>query len=185
MQDSFFLSLFSTLSSSSLSIVSIKRIYHDLILNSRRTKEQREALKNYNRPVMKNLNGLVIRRKPSKNEKHNGRTTKMLIAVLLLFLITELPHGVLYLLSGILGDCFFRYCYLNFGEIIDILVLLNGTINFILYCLMSRQFRTLFGRLFKPKIMRTRQTTARQTDIQTTHLWSTKPTPLATLDTIF
>lgn len=76
----------------------------------------------------------------------------MLVAVLLLFLVTEIPQGVLGLLSGVQGECFFRNCYHNFGEVMDILALLNGAINFILYCSMSRQFRTTFGELFKPRI---------------------------------
>lgn len=122
---------------------------------------------------MKNLpinNGSVIPRRPSKNEKHADRTTRMLVAVLLLFLITEIPQGVLGLLSGILGDCFFRNCYHNFGEVMDILALLNGAINFILYCLMSRQFRTSFEQLFKPKIMKKCQPATQQTDVQSTYV---------------
>jgi hypothetical protein len=34
------------------------------------------------------------------------------------------------------------------GEFLDLLALLNSTINFLLYCSMSRQFRTHFQRLF-------------------------------------
>ncbi|XP_043679184.1 G-protein coupled receptor dmsr-1-like [Vespula pensylvanica] len=138
-----------------------------------RTKNRKQALKNYNQPLVKNLpinNGSVIPRRPSKNEKHADRTTRMLVAVLLLFLITEIPQGVLGLLSGILGDCFFRNCYHNFGEIMDILALLNGAINFILYCLMSRQFRTSFEQLFKPKIMKKCQPATQQTDVQSTYV---------------
>lgn len=35
----------------------------------------------------------------------------------------------------------------------DILALLNSAINFILYCSMSRQFRTTFTVLFRPKFI--------------------------------
>lgn len=35
----------------------------------------------------------------------------------------------------------------------DILALLNSAINFILYCSMSRQFRTTFTLLFRPKCL--------------------------------
>lgn len=89
-------------------------------------------------------------RRNIKTDKRTDRTTKMLVAVLLLFLITEIPQGILGLLSGILGKAFFVQCYHLFGELMDILALLNGAINFILYCSMSRQFRTTFGHLFKP-----------------------------------
>ncbi|XP_050681461.1 G-protein coupled receptor dmsr-1-like isoform X2 [Leptidea sinapis] len=82
-----------------------------------------------------------------KADKRTDRTTKMLLAVLLLFLVTELPQGILGLMSGLLGACFFKRCYGLFGELMDFLALLNGAINFILYCSMSRQFRQTFRQL--------------------------------------
>lgn len=88
--------------------------------------------------------------------RHTDRTTIMLLAILILFLITEIPQGILVLLSVILddnNDAFFRNCYTAFNEVMDILALINGAINFILYCAMSRQFRQTFIRLFRPKIL--------------------------------
>ncbi|XP_014203444.1 sex peptide receptor [Copidosoma floridanum] len=81
-------------------------------------------------------------------EKQTDRTTKMLLAVLLLFLLTEFPQGMMGLLSGLLGKPFFNTCYLKLGEVMDILALINSAINFILYCAMSRQFRQTFNQLF-------------------------------------
>ncbi|KAG7203011.1 hypothetical protein KM043_010139 [Ampulex compressa] len=142
-----------------------------------RAKGRKQALKGYNQcqPASKSSsapmsNGLQGPRRPSKSERRADRTTRMLVAVLLLFLVTEIPQGVLGLLSGVLGDCFFRNCYHNFGEIMDILALLNGAINFILYCSMSRQFRTTFGQLFKPKIMQKWHPATQQTDLQSTYV---------------
>lgn len=89
------------------------------------------------------------------------------MAVLLLFLITEVPQGVLGLLSGILGHCFFRNCYHQLGEFMDILALLNGAINFILYCSMSRQFRDTFSKMFKPQIL---VKCTPPTDVQSTYV---------------
>lgn len=86
-------------------------------------------------------------------DKNCDRTTKMLLAILLLFLLTEFPSGILALLSGILGKDFFHNVYMNFGEMMDILALINSAINFILYCSMSRQFRDTFRKLFTPKIL--------------------------------
>lgn len=95
----------------------------------------------------------------------------MLVAVLLLFLVTEIPQGILGLLSAALGDCFFRNCYHKFGELMDILALLNGSINFILYCSMSRQFRMIFGQLFKPRIMNKWPTmNHQQIEVQSTYV---------------
>ncbi|XP_076657005.1 G-protein coupled receptor dmsr-1 [Halictus rubicundus] len=136
-----------------------------------RAKGRKQALKSYNqcKPIVTLGNG-VLPRKPSKSDKRADRTTNMLVAVLLLFLVTEIPQGVLGLLSGVLGDCFFRTCYHNLGELMDILALLNGAINFILYCSMSRQFRTTFGQLFKPRIMKKWQPATQQTDVQSTYV---------------
>ncbi|XP_054715345.1 G-protein coupled receptor dmsr-1-like [Uloborus diversus] len=88
-----------------------------------------------------------------ENDKTHDRTTRMLLAILLLFLITEFPSGIVALLSGILGKEFFDNVYLNLGEAVDLLALVNSAINFILYCSMSRQFRDTFASLFTPKIV--------------------------------
>ncbi|XP_031636899.1 sex peptide receptor-like [Contarinia nasturtii] len=51
--------------------------------------------------------------KSLEKEKQTDRTTRMLLAVLLLFLITEFPQGILGLLSVILGPAFYLQCYLK------------------------------------------------------------------------
>lgn len=109
-------------------------------------------------------------RRASRSDKRTDRTTRMLIAVLILFLVTEIPQGILGLLSAYVGDCFFRNCYHKFGELMDILALLNSSINFILYCSMSRQFRMIFGQLFKPRIMNWPTLNQHQTDVQSTYV---------------
>ncbi|ENN77594.1 G-protein coupled receptor dmsr-1 [Dendroctonus ponderosae] len=76
------------------------------------------------------------------------RTTKMLLAVLFLFLLTEFPQGIMGQISAIYGDAFLKECYSAFGEIMDIVALINSSINFILYCTMSRQFRATFEEMF-------------------------------------
>lgn len=72
----------------------------------------------------------------------------LLVAVLILFLITEFPQGILGLLSGILEKCFFAQCYNLMGEMMDLLALINAAIGFVLYGLMSKQFRTSFKSVF-------------------------------------
>lgn len=96
---------------------------------------------------------LLNRPADSAQDRSCDRTNRMLLAVLLLFLLTEFPQGILALLSGILGDKFFEDCYQSFAEVMDILALINSAINFILYCTMSRQFRATFSQLFKPRIL--------------------------------
>lgn len=56
------------------------------------------------------------KRKGNDKERQTDRTTMMLLAVLLLFLVTEMPQGILGLLSVILGPSFFNTCYMPLGK---------------------------------------------------------------------
>ncbi|XP_055839666.1 G-protein coupled receptor dmsr-1 isoform X1 [Episyrphus balteatus] len=105
-------------------------------------------LKEYSNPNKggAQLNGHGSR--SAKCDRRTDRTTMLLVAVLMLFLITEFPQGILGLLSGILQKCFFVRCYVLFGELMDLLALINAAIGFVLYGLMSKQFRTTFKSLF-------------------------------------
>ena len=78
-------------------------------------------------------------------EKHfeHLRTTGMLLAVVILFLITELPQGILTLLMIFYYELA-NELYNPLGDILDIVALLNNGINFLLYCSMSKQFRDTF-----------------------------------------
>ena len=82
----------------------------------------------------------------------------MLVAVLLLFLLAEFPSGILTLLSGILDENFFHNVYAPLGEIIDMIALINSSINFVLYCSMSSVFRETFLLLFCATCSRERDT---------------------------
>ncbi|XP_062550972.1 G-protein coupled receptor dmsr-1-like [Armigeres subalbatus] len=121
-------------------------------------KRRRKQLTGNSKGMKQIVDGRVVdvqQKKSSKNmdkEKQTDRTTRMLLAVLLLFLITEFPQGILGLLSALLGKHFFYNCYLKLGDLMDVLALINSAINFILYCSMSRQFRNTFNYLFRPKI---------------------------------
>ena len=46
---------------------------------------------------------------------------------------------------------FFRHCYNPLGDLMDLIALLNSSVNFILYCLMSTQFRATIAKLVKRK----------------------------------
>lgn len=111
----------------------------------------------------------IADRRAYKTERRTERTTRMLVAVLLLFLLTEVPQAILVLLSAVSGTQFFLKCYSINGDFMDILALINGAINFILYCCMSRQFRQTFGQLFKPKIL-AKWPPASQTELQSTYV---------------
>lgn len=81
------------------------------------------------------------------SDRKTNRTTMMLLLVVVLFLVTELPQGVINLLSGLLTD-FVTEIYMALGDLLDILALINNGINFILYCSMSKQFRDTFVNVF-------------------------------------
>lgn len=106
-----------------------------------------------------------------KREKENRRTTLMLVIVCVLFLVTELPQGAILLLTFLskthseyyfqiyqhLGKSFVIHSFSKaflllalslLGDTFDILALINNSVNFILYCLMSRAFRDTFKQTF-------------------------------------
>lgn len=95
----------------------------------------------------------------SKRTRRSQRTTRMLLTVVILFLVTEIPQGIMSLLSGLIQD-FFHHIYTPLGDILDILALINNGINFVLYCTMSKQFRDTFISIFCqcfPKIVEGRK----------------------------
>ncbi|KAK2142487.1 hypothetical protein LSH36_949g00001 [Paralvinella palmiformis] len=83
----------------------------------------------------------------SSRDRKTNRTTRMLLVVVFLFLLTEFPQGILNLLSGILSH-FVEEVYWPLGDLVDILALINNCVNFILYCSMSKQFRDTFIDIF-------------------------------------
>lgn len=87
----------------------------------------------------------------SNRNTETSRTTVMLLIVIVLFLITELPQGVL-ILCSIFIKKFFEKVYIPLGDMMDIVALLNNSINFVLYCTMSQEFRRTFIRLFVSRI---------------------------------
>ena len=55
------------------------------------------------------------------------------------------------MLSAILGQQFFLECYNPVGEMMDMVALTNSAANFILYCLMSSQFRKTIWKIYSRK----------------------------------
>lgn len=87
------------------------------------------------------------KREESDRHGEHNRTTGMLLAVVVLFLITEFPQGILTIM-GLIRQEFFFEIYLPLGDILDIMALGNNAINFVLYTTMSRQFRETFVNTF-------------------------------------
>lgn len=98
-----------------------------------------------------NMNRMKLMQQGRRSEYEKAgefnRTTTMLLIVVISFLTMELPHGILYIICGI-SDKFFREVYVNLGDLLDVLVIINSSINFFLYCCMSSQFRNRFKEMF-------------------------------------
>uniref|UniRef100_A0A8R1HKG5 G_PROTEIN_RECEP_F1_2 domain-containing protein n=1 Tax=Caenorhabditis japonica TaxID=281687 RepID=A0A8R1HKG5_CAEJA len=78
------------------------------------------------------------------------RTTHMLLAIVAVMLMTELPQGIMAVLSGMLSAEFRISIYNNLGDILDLFSLCGSCCSFIIYCSMSGQFRNEFHRVFVP-----------------------------------
>ncbi|VDP23962.1 unnamed protein product [Schistosoma margrebowiei] len=88
-----------------------------------------------------------------QKSRESQHVTIMLIIVVISFVITEAPQGVFNTLVAIKGECFLHTIYLPLGDLLDLLVLLNSSINFILYCAMSQVFRVKFVHLLKKLLL--------------------------------
>lgn len=82
-----------------------------------------------------------------RRETRQAKTTRMLLVVIILFLLTEFPHGLLILVSATVPN-FYYQVYMPLGDLMDIVALMNNAINFLLYCIMSTQFRTKFLQMY-------------------------------------
>ena len=88
-----------------------------------------------------------------KREVRQSKTTHMLLVVMILFLITEFPQGVLILASALVSG-FYNEVYMPLGDLMDFIALVNNAINFVLYCIMSQQFRSRFISMYLRKAAR-------------------------------
>lgn len=92
---------------------------------------------------------LKFRRSESKRE---SSTTAMLAVVTIIFLVVNLPQGILltlFCISMSTGQSFLNQNTFNLINIVDnLLIMATFPINFAIYCSMSKQFRITFRALF-------------------------------------
>lgn len=84
-----------------------------------------------------------------------GRTTVMLVVIVLIYILMELPVGIMAFMSGIEGGeshFFYFLLYSYIGDIIDMTVLVNATLNFFVYFCISKQYRAVLKALVLSKI---------------------------------
>lgn len=80
------------------------------------TKKRRRLLLDTSLPLDVINEKSIKKQRQLEKEQQADRTTKMLLAVLLLFLITEFPQAILGLLSVLIGKNFEEQCYMPLGE---------------------------------------------------------------------
>ncbi|CAB3402981.1 unnamed protein product [Caenorhabditis bovis] len=102
------------------------------------------------------LNPTSSARDEQKNRKIShavsiDRTTLMLIIMLVVFLCTELPQGLLAILSAIYPTHVHTMIYVNVGEVLDLLSLINCLTSFVVYCVMSTTYRATVNKMTKGK----------------------------------
>lgn len=81
-----------------------------------------------------------------RREDQANQTTKLLLAVAILFTLAELPQGVLFVMSGVSNE-FYLQVFWPIGILLDFITMVSCTINFVLYCSMSAQFRRIFVKM--------------------------------------
>ncbi|KAE9415706.1 hypothetical protein Angca_000283, partial [Angiostrongylus cantonensis] len=73
-------------------------------------------------------------------------TTYMLVLMVTVFLITELPQGVMAVLNALYTSQFHAYVYLSLADVLDLLSLINCYVAFLVYiCTCSRYRQTLLS----------------------------------------
>ncbi|KAI6184661.1 G-PROTEIN-RECEP-F1-2 domain-containing protein [Aphelenchoides bicaudatus] len=77
-----------------------------------------------------------------KIDSHADRTTKMLIVLLVIFISTELPQGILAIANAVYPNDVHQFIYLSLGDILDLLSLINANVIYIIYPLISTQYRS-------------------------------------------
>ncbi|XP_067939685.1 G-protein coupled receptor dmsr-1-like [Watersipora subatra] len=91
-------------------------------------------------------NGSILDR---RRQDQTNQTTKLLIAVAIVFTLSELPQGICFGLSSFGLDNSLEKMYWLLGNLFDLLTMISCSVNFLLYCSMSSQFREVFVKILK------------------------------------
>ncbi|CEF62505.1 G protein-coupled receptor, rhodopsin-like family and GPCR, rhodopsin-like, 7TM domain and 7TM GPCR, serpentine receptor class w (Srw) family-containing protein [Strongyloides ratti] len=85
-------------------------------------------------------------RKTSINERKfkKDKATTLLLGILIVFLLTELPQGIIIILSAIWTNDIFKEIYHYVADFLDLLSLINSSVHFFMYFIMSSRYRITF-----------------------------------------
>ncbi|KAH7717445.1 Protein DMSR-6 [Aphelenchoides avenae] len=93
------------------------------------------------------------------------RTTKIIVVLLSAFLFTELPQGLLSVVNALFPHEIQWFVYLNFGELLDILSLINCNTCFVVYVATSPRYRMSLAKVIK-RLLGQAQTSAASLRLQ-------------------
>ncbi|CAB3405520.1 unnamed protein product [Caenorhabditis bovis] len=86
--------------------------------------------------------------KEERAKRRGDLTTYMLLLMVAVFLITELPQGIMAVFNALYTTQFHQMVYLNLADVLDLLSLINCYVAFLVYCFTSSRYRqTLLGLL--------------------------------------
>lgn len=111
----------------------------------------------------------------SRRHQEHNRTTGMLLAVVIIIGSIELPHGIYVIVMKY--DVHLQEIYSNMAELIDLITIVAFSINFVLYTVMSRQFRATFYSLFCKRALQTQIFKMRHVSTMLTSLKNTDNAP--------
>ncbi|ETN82117.1 hypothetical protein NECAME_08167, partial [Necator americanus] len=134
-----------------------------LVNKIRQAEQHRRKLTNVS---LNNTSAVDATNYTKKKSYKTDRTTTMLVVILAVFLITELPQGVIAILCAIYTADVHKYLYFHLGDILDLLSLLNSSVNFVLYCVMSSRYRQTFWMVVLPAKAHSSFITKQQTHTQ-------------------
>lgn len=84
----------------------------------------------------------------SSRDANHARVTKMLVIVVCLFVLVEAPQGLIYLLNGLgYKRTMIQDMHSELSDLFDLLTALYSSVNFLIYCCMSGEFRKTFKQL--------------------------------------
>ncbi|KAL3096328.1 hypothetical protein niasHS_005499 [Heterodera schachtii] len=82
-----------------------------------------------------------------QHSAQSDRTTKIRLILLIVFFCTEFPEGILAILNGLFPNDIHQFVYLSLGELLDLLSLINCNTCYIVYPLISSQYRATLRNL--------------------------------------
>ena len=115
------------------------------------SRKQRNALQQLT--VTSKVNGIIYKTRAKRHCEGSKKLTCMLLAVSFTFLLTTLPMNVLQIVSAFIGpnqddgsaEYALRYAKLTLARtVVELLMYINHSINFFLYCATGRKFRLQF-----------------------------------------